>query len=141
MHDTSKRLEEFFMMVGSKLDHSQAKIRKLGFKVNRHVFVCSDLKALVSHIAEIREFGGLENTYLKGVPVENGESEYENVPSWYDCQQLCDSNPQCASFTWNYWQPSVCYLMSNVPDENYIGTSEGASSGIKSCWDSSNCKF
>ena len=65
MHDTSKRLEEFFMMVGSKLDHSQSKIRKLGFKVNRHVFVCSDLKDLVLHIAEIRAFGGLENTYLK----------------------------------------------------------------------------
>ena len=59
----------------------------------------------------------------------------------YDCQQLCASNPQCASFTWNYWQPSVCYLMSNVPDENYIGTSEGASSGIKSCWDPSVRKF
>jgi len=28
--------------------------------------------------------------------------------------------------------------MSNVPGENYTGTSEGASSGIKSCWDSSN---
>merc|ERR1712038_814854 len=79
----------------------------------------------------------LENTYLKGKPVENGESEIKNIPSWYDCQNLCDSNPQCESFTWNYW-PSVCYLMSNVPGENYIGTSEGASSGIKSCWDPSN---
>jgi len=82
----------------------------------------------------------LENTYLKGKPIENGESEIKNIPSWYDCQNLCDSNPQCESFTWNYW-PSVCYLMSNVPGENYIGTFEGASSGIKSCWDPSNCKF
>ena len=53
------------MIVGSKLDHAQKKVRKLGFKVDRHVFVCCDLKGLVCHIAEVRAFGGLENTYMK----------------------------------------------------------------------------
>ena len=79
----------------------------------------------------------LNNTYLKdnlGPPIEDGE--IADVPSWYECKQLCDSKVECQCFTWNYW-PLVCYLMSSVPDEAHTGTSEGAISGIKSCWEPS----
>lgn len=76
----------------------------------------------------------LDDTYLKGIPIEGGE--VEDIPSWSECNKLCVNHPECESFTWNYW-PYVCYLMSNVPDEAHTGKSEGAISGIKS--DLLNC--
>ena len=62
------------------------------------------------------------HTYLKGRPIEGGR--VDDVPSWYECKQLCAFNPECESFTWNYW-PYVCYLMSTIPDEAHTGLSEG----------------
>ena len=83
----------------------------------------------------------LNNTYLKdnlGPPIEDGE--IADVPSWYECKQLCDSKVECQCFTWNYW-PLVCDMMSNIPDAAHTGTSEGrvvhrdqSRSGPRNCY-------
>ena len=73
LHQESKSLEDYFNILGCKVNHAQLKVRKLGHKVNRHVFVCNDLKEFVSHVAKVRAFGGLENTYLK-FAVDGGQN-------------------------------------------------------------------
>ena len=87
LHQESKRFEDFFHIVGCKLDHTQLKVRKLGHKVNRHVFVCNDLKKLISHVADARAYGGLENTYLK-LAVDGGQ----NMLKFCFTLQLLDSS-------------------------------------------------
>jgi len=79
----------------------------------------------------------LENTYLKGRESSLvGGGGVQDIQSWCECQQLCAGYSECESFVWNYLNNSVCYLLSDVPDET--GTYQGASSGIKTCWAPSN---
>ena len=55
-----------------------------------------------------------------------------DIPSWYECGQLCLKIPDCGSFTWIN-KTGECYLKTGVPSQS---VNMGTVSGIAACFNS-----
>ena len=55
-----------------------------------------------------------------------------DIPSWYECGQLCLKIPDCGSFTWIN-KTEECYLKTGVPSQS---VNMETVSGIAACFNS-----